>query len=95
MDHIDAQMTEVLVVLNGNYEGKLAEGVALLTAAGLTVDETDDDNCTVHGTVESYRLAEIEKAPCVHFVRTILTYIADYPTGDPRDRDGTEDADDE
>ena len=36
---------------------------------------------------ETFRVSEIQTLDCVDYVRVEFTYIADYPTGDPRDLD--------
>lgn len=91
MDHQDAQMTEILVVLTGGYGGRVAEAIEQLRTAGVTVAEVSEAEGTVTGTVESYRVKAVEAMPCVQAVRSTMTYIADFPAGDPRDRDGPDD----
>jgi hypothetical protein len=46
-----------------------------------------DDN-VIEGTIESEKLKELGKVPGVEYIRTVFTYAANYPPGDPRDRDG-------
>jgi hypothetical protein len=43
----------------------------------------------VEGAVEASKVHDLEKLDCVKYVRTVFTYHANYPPGDPRDRDGT------
>ena len=95
MNHRDAEITEVVVVLHQACENKLEEAVALLVAAGVEVFSTDEDEMLVNGSVETYKLREVEKLSCVNYVRNVLTYIADFPKGDPRDQDGDGDEDEE
>ncbi len=85
---MDAVYAEVLVILDAAYEERLAEAVEMLNAAGMTVDTADDDNSTVTGQVELDRLHALERLACVDYVRKVFTYHANFPPGDPRDRDG-------
>jgi|HubBroStandDraft_1064217.scaffolds.fasta_scaffold518731_2 hypothetical protein len=89
-----AEITEVVIVLNNAYENRMAEAVEKLKAAGMEVDSTDEENDVVNGTIESYKLDALRKLDCVNYIRTVMTYIADYPPGDPRNKDGAEDDDD-
>jgi hypothetical protein len=92
--HSDAEITEIVVVLTAAYENRMADAVAKLKAAGMEIDGTDEENDIVEGTIESYQLDGLRKLDCVNYVRTVMTYIADYPAGDPRDKDGAEGDDD-
>jgi predicted Fe-Mo cluster-binding NifX family protein len=93
-NHEDAEITEIIVVINKAGENYMDEAVEKLKAAGVEIFSTDEENDVVEGAVESVLLTEIEKIPGVSYVRSVETYIADYPPGDPRDKDGAE-ADDE
>ncbi len=93
-NHSDAEMTDVVIVLTTAYENRIAAAVEMLTAVGMEIDSTDQDNNVVEGTIESCKLEAIRKLECINYVRTVMTYIADYPAGDPRDKDGSEDDDD-
>jgi len=92
-NHRDAEITEMVVVLDKRWEDNLNGAVEQLKALGMEIFKADDDTSVVEGTAESFRVHEIEKLECVNYVRKIMTYIADYPTGDPRDKDGVEDDD--
>jgi hypothetical protein len=92
--HEDAEITEIVIVLAGAGENKMADAAAKLKAVGMEIDRTDEDNCIVEGEIETCKLDALRKLDCVNYVRTVMTYIADYPKGDPRDKDGPEDDDD-
>jgi len=47
----------------------------------------DDDSSVVEGVIETFKVKELEKLQCVDYVRTTFSWIADYPPGDPRDKD--------
>ena len=93
MEHRDAEITEILVVISEKYGDRLAEAACLLNAAGLEILSTDEEEGIVGGTIESYKLPTLQTLECVNYVRTVLTYIADFATGDPRDLDGDEEDD--
>ena len=85
---MDATYAEILVILDASFEERLADAVTMLKAAGMTVDSADDDNSTVSGQIELDKVHGLEKLECVDYVRKVFTYDANFPPGDPRDRDG-------
>ena len=95
MNHRDAEITEVVVVINEAFCDKLKDAVVKLTAIGLDVFSTDEDEGVVNGSIEAYKLPDLQKLDCVNYVRSVQTYIADYPVGDARDRDLVEDDDED
>jgi hypothetical protein len=95
MNHRDAEITEVVIVINETYCSKLKDAVAKLLVVGLEVFSTDEDEGVVSGSIEAYKLPELQKLDCVNYVRSVQTYIADYPVGDARDRDLAEDDDED
>lgn len=76
-------------------EKKLNETVDALKKAGMEIDEVDDVNGVVTGTVDAGKVAEIRSWPCVNYVRVEFTYIADYPPGDPRNEDPSDPAEED
>src|ERR1051326_8811507 len=85
---MDANVTECVVVLDKAYEEKLPEAVEILKNAGMEIFKADDDNSVVGGQINTEKLAALEKLACVDDVRTVFSYDANYPPGDPRDQDG-------
>ena len=85
---MDANISDIVVVLDKRWEDKLADALAVLKEHGMEVRDADDDNNVVEGTIESYKLHDLEKLDCVDYVRRVFSYDANYPPGDPRDRDG-------
>jgi UDP-N-acetylglucosamine enolpyruvyl transferase len=85
---VDASFAEIVVILDAAYEHRLQDAVAMLEAAGVKVHHADDDTSVVGGQVELAHLHAIEKLECVDYVRKVFTYDANFPPGDPRDRDG-------
>ena len=89
-DHFDAEVSDVVIIVKAAFKGRLDDAVAELTKLGVGVYLTDADENVVQGTVNVFKLAELQKLDCVDYVRTTMTYVADYPEGDPRDLDGPE-----
>jgi len=85
---MDAQMSDIVVVLDKSCENDLAGAVARLKACGMQVINADDENSVVEGQIEAYKVHDLEKLDCVDYVRRVFTWDANYPPGDPRDRDG-------
>jgi hypothetical protein len=85
---MDARLSDVMVTLDRRWEDKLHDAVEQLKSAGLDIRNADDDNSMVEGTIDVCKVHDLEKLDCVDYVRTVFTYFADYPPGDPRDTDG-------
>lgn len=68
-------------------DGKFDETVQALAKMSMVVDETDPNTGSVQGTICADKVDAIRKWPCVEYVRVDFTYIADYPQGDPRNKD--------
>jgi hypothetical protein len=92
MEHEDAEVSDILVVLKAECAEKLGPTVDALKKLGMEVENTDADNGVIEGTLPTDKLAEIRKWECVQYVRVDFTYIADYPPGDPRNQDAAEEA---
>jgi len=84
----DASYSEVVVMLDELSTEQTAQVVEKLRAAGLDVSNVDDDRSVVEGTIESSKAHDLKSLPHVRYVRTVFTYDANFPPGDPRDRDG-------
>ena len=96
MEHQDAQVSNVTVVLKPDFaEAKLSQTLDVLKGIGLTVDEVDEGNGVVTGTIDAGKLAVLKQTSCIDYVRVEFTYVADYPPGDPRNQDASADADED
>jgi hypothetical protein len=84
----DGYFSDVVVMLDELTAEQTNAVVERLKAAGLDVSRVDDDLSVVEGTIEASRTHDLQKIECVRYVRSVFTYLADYPPGDPRDRDG-------
>jgi hypothetical protein len=84
----DGYFSDVVVMLDELSTEQTSEVVEKLKAAGLEVSRVDDDLSVVEGVIETCRAPDLGAVPHVRYVRSVFTYVADYPPGDPRDRDG-------
>ena len=84
----DANISEIVVVLDKRWENDLTGALEHLKKCGMEVAQADDDNSVVEGQIETYKVHDLEKLDCVDYVRKVFSYDANYPPGDPRDRDG-------
>ena len=55
---------------------------------GMELREANRDQGVCEGSINSSKLCEIDDLPGVKYVRSVFTYVADFPAGDPRDQDG-------
>lgn len=76
------------MILDAAYADRLGEAISQLEQVGLQVSVADDDHSVVQGVIDAANLAALEALPCVDYVRRVFTYDANFPPGDPRDRDG-------
>ena len=81
-------MSEIVAVIDEDHTETIDKIVDRLKKAGVEVSNINRDECVVEGLVESSKVKEIDDLPGVEYVRTVFTYAANYPPGDPRDRDG-------
>ncbi len=94
MNHRDALISTVTVVLDEKFvPERIDEIILILKDKGLDIAEVNASDGVVEGTIESWRVKEVEGLEYVDCVRTTFSYVADYPAGDARDQDGPEEAD--
>ena len=93
MNHRDAELTEVVVVLDDLDTDHTGQVVQRLQAAGLEVWKVDDDQSLVEGAIDAGKVHDLKQVEHVRYVRSVLTYTVDYPPGDPRDKDGPDEED--
>jgi septation ring formation regulator EzrA len=84
----DGYFSDVVVMLEELTTEQTNQVVERLKAAGLEVSRVDDDMSVVEGTIDAARAHDLKHIENVRYVRSVFTYLADYPPGDPRDRDG-------
>jgi hypothetical protein len=83
----DAFISDIVATLDETPERTLDQIIADLKKAGMEITDINKDQCVVEGSVASSKVHEIDHMPGVEYVRTMFTYVADYPPGDPRDQD--------
>lgn len=88
MNHHDAEITEVVVVLDCKGEQSVNQSLGKLQEMGLQVFNVNNDEGVIEGCIDSARVHELKSVPGVCYVRSVFSYTADYPPGDPRDKDG-------
>ena len=84
----DGYFSDVVVVLEELTTEQTNEVVERLKAAGLEVSRVDDELSVVEGTIDAARAHDLKHVAHVRYVRSVFSYLANYPPGDPRDRDG-------
>jgi hypothetical protein len=85
---MDAYVSEIIAVISEDHVPSLDAILAQLKKTGMEVSNVNKDDNVIEGTIESEKLKELGKVPGVEYIRTVFTYAANYPPGDPRDRDG-------
>lgn len=88
MNHHDADVAEVIVVLSDQGQQQVEGAVTRLKERGLEVVDVNVDEGVVEGSCDAAKVSELKKVPGVSYVRSVFTYVADYPAGDARDQDG-------
>jgi hypothetical protein len=83
----DAYISDVVVVFDASQECPFDRVLEQVKSMGMAVANADKDSCVIEGTVDAGKVRAIDDLPGVEYVRTVFTYIADYPPGDPRDQD--------
>lgn len=92
MNHHDAEMTDVVIVFDCKGKEPIEDAVRRLRELGMEVCEVNADEGVVEGNIDSTKVPELKTLPGVCYVRSVFSYVADYPPGDPRDKDGVEPA---
>lgn len=83
----DAFISDVIVTVDETPERPFDQIIESLKQAGMQVADVCKERCVVEGTVDASKVCQIDDLPGVEYVRTVFTYVADYPPGDPRDLD--------
>ena len=95
MNHHDADVTDVFVVLDELDDAQTLEVAKQHEAVGMTVCKIDNEKSVIEGSIVSQKVKELNKVKCVRCVRAGISYTVDYPVGDPRNLDPEDDACDE
>jgi hypothetical protein len=88
MNHHDAEIADVVIVLNDQGQDSIDQAIGRCKACGLEVVDTNPDEGVIEGSIDAGKVHDLKSVPGVSYVRSVFTYTADYPEGDPRDQDG-------
>lgn len=88
MNHHDADIAEVIIVLSNQGQPAVDWAVTKLKECGLEIVDVNAEEGVVEGSCDANKVQELKKVPGVNYVRSVFTYVADFPSGDPRDQDG-------
>ena len=88
MNHHDAEIADVIIVLSGQGQQEVDAATAKLKEFGLEVVDVNADEGVIEGSCDANQVHHLKAVPGVSYVRSVFTYTADYPPGDPRDQDG-------
>jgi hypothetical protein len=88
--HQDAYISDVVVTLDRNDQIDNLQTIERLKREGMTISTADVEQGVVEGCIESSKLCTIDRMPGIEYVRSVFTYVADFPSDDPRDRDGVD-----
>jgi hypothetical protein len=87
MNHHDAEMSDVVVVLSDDAVREVDASVQLLASAGLCVSDVNKEEGVVEGSIPADKVHQLNAVQGVRYVRNVFSYTADFPTGDPRNCD--------
>lgn len=90
MNHHDAEIADVVLVLDCQGQGAIDDAMAGLKAIGLEIVDTNPDEGVIEGSIEAAKVHDLKTISGVSYVRSVFTYTADFPKGDPRDKDDDE-----
>ena len=83
----DAFISDVVITACDTAEHPFDKTVDELKGLGMEFAACNKDQCYIEGSVDSGKVGAIDQLPGIEYVRTLFTYVADYPPGDPRDLD--------
>jgi hypothetical protein len=90
MNHHDAEISDVVVVLDGQGAKQMDAAVKSLKDLGMEISSVNSNEAVIEGSVPADKVPQLKAVAGVCYVRSVFTYTADYPCGDPRDKDGVE-----
>ena len=89
MNHQDAEITDVVVVLDGDGVKAIDSAVEKFKGMGMEICSVNNEGGVIEGSIDTAKVHDLKSVPGVCYVRSVFTYTADFPTGDPRDQDGS------
>lgn len=77
------EVSDVEVVLTGDCANDNEAALTSLRDHGLRITDIDQDDGVVEGTINSDRLLELKRLPCVAHLRDIFTYLSEDDVDQP------------
>src|SRR5580704_8088989 len=72
MNHHDAEITDVVIVLEDKSSCSIDESITRLKALGLEVVDVNVDECVIEGSIDTAQVGELKKVPGVSYVRSVF-----------------------
>ncbi len=91
MNHRDAELTDVLVVLVDEPGMTPQDAAKMLADKGLSVSDVNETEGIIEGTIKTASVGSLKELHFVKYVRGVFSYTADYPPDDPRNQDTDDD----
>jgi hypothetical protein len=82
----DAYISDIVVVV-AESESPFEKVLDQVKQMGMHIESSNKDEGVIEGSIDAGKVKAIDDLPGVEYVRTVFTYIADYPPDDPRDQD--------
>jgi hypothetical protein len=83
----DAYISDIVVVVAESADNPFDKVLDQVKNLGMHVESVNKDEGVIEGSVDAGKVKAIDDLSGVEYVRSVFTYIADYPPGDPRDQD--------
>ena len=77
----DIAVSDILIIIDPKYDGRISDIVANLKSAGVEVSNVNEDEGVIEGTVAAAKIPQVRKIDGVDYVRTVFTYIDHQPDG--------------
>src|SRR6266436_4567063 len=78
MNHHDADLTDVVVVLDGQGVSSIDSAIKSLKDLGLDIGNVNDGG-VIEGCIDTAKVPQLKTVPGVCYVRSVFSYTADYP----------------
>jgi len=72
-------LTEFIVIVADDWQGRFPDVLEALRQAGAEVTAAYEDTGIIEGVVESCRLESMSQLACVNRVWKVLTYVSESP----------------
>jgi hypothetical protein len=89
MSQPEIEMADVQIILQADWQDRMAQAVELLKGAGVQIEDVNEEEGEVEGVVPSDKIAALRKLEPVAYVRTVFRYEDEESESDD-DEDGFE-----